>query len=226
MPTLASFRLHPVLPRSAGLLALLLTLTGCDALHNQLRSNRFASTPAPEPQAATPRAQALALRLSTDGRSLNPDSLAQANALLQRQGRIGAQVLTITPFNQRGAEFAPRLAQALQRNGAKAPQVLALSADAGSSGWDLELQSEALVLDDGRCQIADRDDWAMHPYRGVGSLGCATRSNLARMVSDPRDLSRPRSLDGGDGRAAAAAVRRYQEDDLKDLIDIDFSEED
>lgn len=225
MSTFATFAVPPALMR-AGSLSVLLLLAGCDSTLNQLRSKRFAATPAPATAPATPRAQALALRLSADGNRLTADSLAQANALLQRQGRIGAQVLTITPFNQRGAEFAPRLAQALQRNGAATPQVLALASDGGNGPWDLELQSEALVLSDERCQIADPDDWSVHPYRSVGSLGCATRNNLARMVSDPRDLSRPRTLEGGDGRAAAGAIKRYQEDDLKELIDIDFSEED
>lgn len=219
------------LRRSAALLALILALPACDSSLNHLRTQRFAATPAPPAPQVALRAQALALKLSADGRTLTPESLQQANTLLSQQGRLADQVLTITAFNARGDQFAARLAQALQRSGASPPRLVPSTATApvgssnGVGGWDLELQSEALVIASEPCRIADSEDWAVHPYRGVGSLGCATRANLARMTRDPRDLSRPRTLDGGDGRAAANAVRRYQEDDLKELIDIDFEED-
>ncbi len=214
----------------AAVVALSLLLPGCESSLNRLRTQRFDATPLVATTVA-PRALALALRLSADGGALAPDSLHQANALLTRQGRIDAQVLTITPFNARGAQFATRLAQALQRTGAATPRIQPVPTDpqrlaqAGASGWDLELQSDALVANLDRCEIADTEQWAVHPYRGVGTLGCATRNNIARMTRDPRDLTRPRTLDGGDGRAAAAAVQRYQNDQLKDLIDIDFDED-
>ena len=218
------------LSRSVAIAALVLQLSACESSLNRLRTNRFDTRPAPTAPSAEPRALALALRLGTDGQTLTSDSLRQANAMLNRQGRIAAQVLTITPFNTRGERFAPRLAQALTANGAAAPRIepipinVARIAQANTSGGDLELQSEALVLADDRCEISDPEQWTTHPFRGVGTLGCATRANLARMVSDPRDLNRPRTLSGSDGRAAAAAVSRYQQNEQTDLIDIDFDE--
>ena len=128
----------------------------------------------------------------------------------------------------RGEVLAQRLAQALGRAGARQPRVLGTTLDgerlaqAAEQGWDLELQSEALTLDASRCGIAKPGEVTVHPFYGVGTLGCATRANLARMVSDPRDLSRPRALDGADGKAAAEAVERYQTGETRDLIDINF----
>ncbi|WMD18994.1 CpaD family pilus assembly lipoprotein [Achromobacter seleniivolatilans] len=209
-------------------LALALLLSGCGTQLNDLRSKRFgAGEPAKAP-AVAPRAVALALQAAPDGNGLTPESLSAANEMLTRQGRIEAQVLTLTPFNARGEELAQRLAKALARSGARAPRVESVPVDAqrleqaSQAGWDLELQSEALTVQTTRCGIAKPDDWTIHPYYGVGTLGCANRANLARMVSDPRDLTRPRTLEGADGKAAAGAVDRYQTGEIRDLIDIDF----
>lgn len=208
--------------------ALALLLSGCGTQLNDLRAKRFGSGETPAAPAVGPRAVALALQAAPDGNGLTPESLSAANTLLTRQGRIEAQVITLTPFNSRGEELAQRLARALARSGARSPRVEPMPIDAqrltqaAESGWDLELQSEALNVQTTRCSIAKPDDYTIHPYYGVGTLGCANRANLARMVSDPRDLMRPRTLEGGDGKAAAGAVERYQTGEIRDLIDIDF----
>lgn len=218
--------LRHLLPAAPVLLALL--LTGCGTQLNDLRAQRFGAGEAAKAPAVAPRAVALALQAAPDGNGLTSDSLNAANELLTRQGRIDAQVLTLTPFNARGEALAQRLAQALARSGARAPRVESVPRDterlaqAAQAGWDLELQSEALAVQATRCRIAKPDDWTIHPYYGVGTLGCANRANLARMVSDPRDLSRPRALEGADGKAAAGAIDRYQTGEIRDLIDIDF----
>lgn len=213
--------------------ALLLALTvpllaGCETAINQARINRFANTPQALP-VVEPSALALALRVGADGAGLDPDSLKQLNQLLNDQGRLRAQQLSITPLTARGAQVAPRLAAALVAAGATAPQQLpaatdaARQADASANGWDLELQSEAMVVRGAPCAIARPQDWAIHPFAGVGQLGCANRANLAAMVSDVRDLRRPRTLAAGDGRTAAGAVERYQSGDTRELIDINFN---
>jgi pilus assembly protein CpaD len=212
--------------------ALPLLLAACETPLNETRAQRFGQAQPAAAYQLEPRALALSLRANADGSALTIDSLQAANALLGRQGRLGQQVLTLTPLNARGAQLAPRLAQALQRSGAQAPRIAEQATDAQQlaqaqeQGWDLELQSEALVVEVADCQIADPNLWAVHPYQGLGALGCANRANLARMVSDPRDLARPRVLAAGDGAHAAAAVQRYQEDDLHELIDISFDEDD
>jgi pilus assembly protein CpaD len=49
------------------------------------------------------------------------------------------------------------------------------------------------------------------------NLGCATQSNLARMIADPRDLVRGRRLGPADGVREAEAVMRYRTDKVKEL---------
>ncbi|ENO87637.1 CpaD family pilus assembly lipoprotein [Thauera linaloolentis] len=218
---------HRPLARPVLMLGLTLLLTACETPINALRAQRFDQGHQPAVPAVQPRALALALRAAPDGRGLATESVKQANEMLSSQGRLGAQTLTITPFNARGERLAARLATALERSGARKPTVAPLAdaqrlAEAAANDWDLELQSEAITVDMERCAIADSSNWTIHPFHGIGALGCANRANIARMVSDPQDLQRPRTLDSADGAAAALAVKRYQEGEIRELIDIDF----
>lgn len=227
-------RLSSLLPlpwQAAVLAAAALLLAGCESPLNSVRAKRFgAADPLPVAPRVEPRALALGLNASPDQQALTPESTRAANALLTQQGRIADQTLSITPFSAQAEPLAQRLAQALVRSGAQPPRVLPVPTDevrltqASTAGWALELQSEALTADSTRCQIANRSNWTIHPYHGVGALGCASRANVAAMVSDPRDLARPRTLEAADGRAAVLAVERYQRGEIRDLIDIDFEE--
>lgn len=218
------------LRNSLPLLAVLTTvlLAGCETPLQQARLNRFANTVQPLP-VVEPSALALVLRVNDDGAGLAPASLRQLNTLLADQGRLNAQALSITPLTARGAQLAPRLAAALVAAGAAAPLQLPLTtdparlADAAANDWDLEVQSEAMVVRAAPCAVARPQDWTVHPFAGVGQLGCANRANIAAMVSDVRDLRRPRTLAAADGRAAAGAVERYQTGDVRELIDINFN---
>lgn len=46
-------------------------------------------------------------------------------------------------------------------------------------------------------------------------MGCTNAVNIANMVADPRDLTAPGSLRGGDGVAEVGAVERYRADQVK-----------
>jgi len=74
--------------------------------------------------------------------------------------------------------------------------------------------------------VDDPENWASSPYYALGTLGAANSANIAMMTSDPRDLLRPRTLAPTEGKIATSAMDRYLNDDLKDLIDIDFSGDD
>jgi len=223
----------PSLFSRAGLLGLSLVmvmgLAACETSLNQMRMASLGGDAIPSP-VVEPRAVALALRVTEDQRGLTEPSLREANRMLFSQGRLQSQTLSITPFNDRGDALAKRLAQALVRSGARPPLVKPRLTDAArlkeaqDNAWDLELQSEALVVSLPDCRVARPDALMLHPYEGMGRLGCATRANLAAMVSDPRDLVRPRTLDGGNGAAAVSAVTRYQEGDIRALVDIDFKD--
>ncbi len=229
-PTCDTGLSRPHYARSWLLAALLVIgLSACETPLNRMRMESLGNAPLPSAVVA-PRAVALALRVAEDGHGLTPQSLAEANRMLFSQGRLPLQTLSITPFNARGEALAQRLAQALLRSGARQPIVkprpveAARLKEAQDNTWDLELQSEAMVVSLPECRVAQPDQLMLRPYDGVGRLGCATRANLAAMVSDPRDLMRPRTLDGANGAAAVAAVTRYQEGDTRDLIDLDFKD--
>ena len=143
-------------------------------------------------------------------------------------------MLTVVPLSERGEKLARRLAEALEEAGAQEPKLAVyVNEKTGKRNfpdrrvsWDLELISEAYVVHAPECEVADPTRWTIEPYEAVGTLGCANNANIAMMVSDPKDLLRPRALEGADGTASNLAVQKYQTGDQEDLIDIDFSQED
>ena len=207
-----------------------LMLSGCEATLNNIRGSHFGQGVAPTSPTIGPRTLAIALKTSADGSALESQSIQKANELLTHQGPIEKQKITLIPLSEKGVQLAPQLSQALKRSGAIAIQIAPLSADqavvaqAQAEGWDLDLQSQALVVEVERCKVANPNAWSIHPYYGVGALGCANRANLARMTADPRDIVRPQTLDGASAAVAAAAVNRYQRGEIRELIDINFDE--
>lgn len=53
------------------------------------------------------------------------------------------------------------------------------------------------------------------------AFGCATYSNLARQVAQPRDLALPQAHGGTDARIAGDAVQRYLNHEVTPLLDND-----
>lgn len=190
------------------------------------------TTPPAQPLSVKPQALALSLPVTQD-KGLSSDSLAQVNQLLHQQGRINRQTLEVTPLSAQGIEMAARLAEALRQAGAMQVTVGTLpdvseQEAAQAQGWDIELRSQAIAVEEQDCGPAHKDlnRWPMtsHPYWSMGPLGCANRHNIAQMVSDPRDLIQAKVLEAADGAVTSEAVRRYQQDEVKELVDIDFDE--
>ncbi|MFT4301944.1 MAG: CpaD family pilus assembly lipoprotein [Desulfovibrio sp.] len=175
------------------------------------------------------------LRVAPDGNGFTAQSIEEANALLTEQGPLRRQILTIVPLSPEGKRMAPRLAQALTNAGAMNPQLGSYDVAGGvtssaaqnlanqQQGWDIEIVSEALVVHAQDTTIAKPDLWTVSPYYAVGTLGKANAANRALMISDPRDILRPRSLDPAEGNVSAAAIERYQKGETRELVDINFS---
>ncbi|WP_207281858.1 CpaD family pilus assembly lipoprotein [Pseudomonas sp. FW300-N2F2] len=204
-----------------------LLMLGCTRELNDLRTKRFANQ---TPEAFEVKPSALSVSLAADPQGgFTAQSLESLNSLLRSQGRPANQTLTLRPFTPRGEQLAQRLAQVLRDSGVPARQLLLtpvqLQGSADNGAWDLQVVSEAMVAKIPDCTIVNPAEWAVRPYTAIGNLGCANRANLARMVSDPRDLIRPRTLDAADGSTFANAVQRYQEDSIRELLDLDFSNE-
>ena len=214
--------IRPLLP----LLALILLLSGCDRHVNQLREQRFAPFSEIEQPKVAPSALVASLKANGNG-SFTAESLANLNTLLRAQGRLRQQTLSLQPYTPSGERLAQRLASVLREQGAVAEQVTILPSRLEAPEareWDLQVVSEALVVKVPDCAIADPQTWTVKPYQAVGPLGCANRANIAAMVADPRDLMRPQALDGGDGIGAVNAVTRYHDDEVRELLDIDFQD--
>ena len=208
------------------LLVVALLLTGCDRHVNQLREQGFAPFSEIEQPKVAPSALVASLKANDNG-SFTAESLANLNTLLRAQGRLRQQTLSLQPYTPSGERLAQRLASVLREQGAVAEQVTILPSQLEAPEareWDLQVVSEALVVKVPDCSIANPDGWTVKPYQSVGTLGCANRANIAAMVSDPRDLVRPQALDGGDGIGAVNAVGRYHDDEVRELLDIDFQD--
>lgn len=212
------------MPLAGGLMAII--LSGCtDRALNDIRMQRF-DQPVVAPVTAKPSALSVNLQAASNGQGLKPASLSALNELLNKQGRLGAQTLILTPYSVRGEQLAGRLAKALQSAGASPKKIkIERRITSGSGQGDLQVISQAIAVQSSRCQINDPGLLMVKPYDSVGYLGCATQNNLAMMVAEPKDLIQARTLDGADGVAAVNAIERYQTDKVKTLINIDFSED-
>lgn len=204
------------------LLGLPLLLAGCTHELNQIRENRFANPPL---QAVEVQPQALSLTLvaTPNGQSFTAESLDKLNHLLVQQGRLANQSVTLIPHTPAGERIATRLAQVLRERGLPNQQLNLEALRLQKGQDDVMVVSQALVVRVPKCVISAPDRWTIAPYASLGGLGCANEANIAAMVSDPRDLITPRTLDAGDGIQANGAVQRYHENDLPELVDIDFS---
>ncbi|QXH53534.1 CpaD family pilus assembly protein [Pseudomonas fakonensis] len=206
------------------LLTLAVLLGGCDRQLNQMRETRFAPfTPVPQATVA-PSALMASLKASGNG-SFTAESLDNLNSLLHAQGRLHNQHLTLQPYTPSGDRLAQRLASVLRDQGAAEVSIRPTRLDASEArDWDLQVVSEAIVAKIPDCSVANAKTWTVKPFEAVGQPGCAVRANIAAMVADPRDLARPRTLDSADGIHAVGAMQRYHEDEVRELLDIDFQD--
>lgn len=203
-----------------------LVLTGCNHHVNGIRAKRFANHPL---QAIEVQPSALSLELQTtaNGQSFTPASIDSLNQLLMSQGRLKNQTLTLIPQSPAGERIAARLGQALRARGLPAEQLRLEALRLQASGnTDLTVVSEALVVQVPTCTISHPRVWSVQPYAALGRLGCANQANIAAMVSNPRDLISPQALAAADGTHASNAVQRYHENDMPELIDINFDNDD
>lgn len=210
-------------------LSCVIALTGCNTAFRSAYPERHLA----KNQVKTAvSARTIYLRASAEGLGLTSHSISETNRLLNAQGPIRRQVLTVVPLSPNGQKVAPRLVQALTDAGAREPRVLPYKAPNQtqyadpSTGYDLQLVSEAVVVKVGDCNILNARRWVTKPFYETGPFGCANEANIALMTSDPRDLMRPQPLDDADGSVTALAVQKYQQGETEDLIDIDFSQED
>ncbi len=57
------------------------------------------------------------------------------------------------------------------------------------------------------------------------NFGCANTANLGMMVANPRDLVHGRSPGTSDGAAVSAAIKRYRDGKIRELVNVEGHEE-
>lgn len=204
---------------------IVLSVGGCSEQIHSLRESRLANGEQAQPFNVRESLQSTQVYLN-DQNKVREESAAALNTLLSSQGALKNQHLLLIPATDDGVAGAEWIAQKLVANGALTSQIdiLRKSAAPAESG-DLQLISRATVIDIPEC-TNDTETWTVNPYAAFNNLGCANRANIARMVSDPRDMARPRVLTPADGVHAQEAIARYHESDTFELINIDFSNDD
>lgn len=242
----------PALIRLAAVFAAMTALAGCSSVEKGLgwaghqvisaenatvgaaRKSLFAGDE-PEAIRTSVQSKSLFMRAAADGSGFADASIEEANRFLLSQGPIRRQVLTVVPLTEKGRQLAKRLAAALEEAGANEPRLGRYVTEDKSgnrhdfpdrrTGWDIELISEAYVVQAPDCRVADERRWAIEPYYAMGVLGCANRVNIAMMTSDPRDLLRPRALAPADGEMVTNVYKKYQKGEAEELPEIDFSQD-
>ena len=204
----------------ATLVALTLALPSCTREVNAVRASKFTDLPQQAVE-VTPSVVTLPLHTTPAGRGLAAESALELDDALAHQGRLSSQRVTLVSHTPQGDRVARRLGRILVDRGLPASQLRVTRSERGAAdaieGEALTLVSRAVVAEVPDCAIADPQAWTVTPFSAVGALGCANRANLARMVSDPRDLVRPHVLAPGDGIQSDAAVARYQKDNVREL---------
>ncbi|MGE5515255.1 MAG: CpaD family pilus assembly lipoprotein [Bacteroidota bacterium] len=96
------------------------------------------------------------------------------------------------------------------------PAIAVVEPNASASGTSLVFVRITVTAPDCAALVTRSEEWSAWS-RPRMSFGCATYTNLSRMVADPADLAAPRSFGGADATTSAAAVGRYQTDKVTPL---------
>lgn len=141
------------------------------------------------------------------------ETAAVADAL-KRSGEDGVRVKVQLP---QGAPVPPT-AEMRGRIAALGidPAVAVVEPNVSSAGTTLVFVR--VTLSDPDCAaLATPSEYGDADNRPTMAFGCATYSNLGRMLSDPADLESPRNFGGADATTSAAAVDRYHRNKVTPL---------
>ena len=107
----------------------------------------------------------------------------------------------------------------LVADGVTDSKIVIASSAAGKSGGSstVTISVDRFVAVAPHCPPWSTGEVATNDNSTRPNLGCANLANFAAMVADPEDLVAGSSSRYGDGKTAAAAVQRYDEDKLKEL---------
>lgn len=97
------------------------------------------------------------------------------------------------------------------------PQEMVVRPAASGGGADV-----TLVVAHYEASVPGCPDWSsplrdLHKNTTHSNFGCATRSNMAKMLANPRDLVAPRKMGNGEGFQASRAISGYRGGELDEV---------
>ncbi len=155
------------------------------------------------------------LNLAVAGAALTADQAGQIDGFLSRQGNLFNLRVTLASRDGQ-ADNLGAVEQFLIGRGVRPSHITRGTMPLSGAG-NVEIVAEHYVSAPPSCPDWTHANILDGTNSNSSNFGCATASNLARMVADPRDLVVGRSLAPASGAAAAAAVGRYNADEVKEL---------
>ena len=141
---------------------------------------------------------------------------ALAAFLAEAKVHPGAHLYLVpAPGDRLAAARIGHLAQDLDRRGITAK---ALSAASEVAPNHVLVLVDRYVVTPPPCPNWTKNPISDHDNEPASNFGCATATDLALMIDDPRDLETGRTLDPATGEPAIAPVTRYRADKVKPLI--------
>lgn len=147
-----------------------------------------------------------------DDDAMTRREIRRLDAFLSQVGLRQSDRLYIDTGRQRDVDFEdPRVTMVRERVHLHLPGVqLAAIESLGAPGRNLTVVVGRYVAIAPDCPNWSRPSQSNPGNHVDGNFGCATQTNLSRMVADPGDLFRGRDLTPADGMALSAGIRRYR----------------
>lgn len=142
---------------------------------------------------------------------MNTDDAVKFDAFLAEyrahgNGSLGISVPAGASSRAATTFFAERAAA----TGIPRDKILVSTHDAANGDPRVDVSFITYVARAGECDWSENMSFTVENHT-ARNFGCATRRNLAAMVSDPRDLLGPRRFDPADANRATTVITKYEE---------------
>lgn len=161
--------------------------------------------------------QTVTLLVPADGSAggLPRDVLARIDAFVTEYRRRGQGPITVTAPSGSGDDLAGQqtaadVRAALNGSGIPYERMRGATVRAGAQGDQILLSFSSYVATGPRCGLQPGEKLNQLGNRRSANFGCATQSNLAAMIADPRDLVAPVGSDGVSDDALVGAIDNRQ----------------
>jgi pilus assembly protein CpaD len=158
----------------------------------------------------------MAVTLAADGRTLSPAEADRVRSFLAEQGDPGNLRVTLTAIGQQPDASLRAVEDFLVASGLRRLHIARMDGTAAGPGG-VEIMADRYVASPPACPDWSRANIVDGSNMNSSNFGCATSTNLVKMVADPRDLVIGRGLGANVGPRATQPVKRYGLDDVKPL---------